>query len=456
MSPGRTGLPRRRRYRRRGGQPSRAERCTCSARSAATAASASSTTIWLFLVRPRWVPTAARTCRAGRGVPVVRGQPSTCMVRGRRHRHESDSGVPEGGAVEQLRQRVQQRAVGAPVGAEGRLHRPRLVGGFEVGVHIGAAEGVDRLLGVGHEDQARRVLRIAEQRGEELPLDRIGVLELVDEGHPEAAAQAGGRAGTGAQPVPELCQHVVEGEGALGASSSVDLVDHTVDQSTEARRGRRRLGLVGTRDDVNARVAEDLDDRTLERPQPGEFLDRRRFEERFGGQDVGADGDNELIGVVDQRGVEITGRSRAEGGEHSLGEAVDGGDGGGVEADHRLFESMEALLAVLASQVRKKRIVAELVWWPLEGIDGLGQAGSHPVAQLGRRGPGEGDDKDLVDGDSGFGDVAHHQARQGVRLAGARARFDGRPTTRQRVEEGKDRRGGHGRSSALAVMASHR
>ena len=262
--------------------------------------------------------------------------------------------------------------------------------------------------------------------------------------------------GTGAQPVPELCQHVVEGERALGAASPMDLGEHTVDQTAVARRGRRRVGLVGTRDDVDAGVAENLDDGALERPQPGEFVDGGRLAERLGGQDVGADGDHELIGVVDQRGVEIAGSGRAEGGEHSLGEAVDSGDGGGVEADHRLFESMQTLLAVLVGQDGKERIVEGLVRRPLEGGDGIGQSGSHPIAQLGRRGPGEGDDEDLVDGDAGLGDVAHHQARQRVRLAGSRAGFDGGPATGQGVEEGEDRRCGHGSSSALAAMVSHR
>jgi hypothetical protein len=59
---------------------------------------------------------------------------------------------------------------------------------------------------------------------------------------------------------------------------------------------------------------------------------------------------------------------------------VNGGDGGGVESDHRLFESTQTLLAVLLCQGGKELIGQGLVGRPLEGGDGIGQAGAHAVA----------------------------------------------------------------------------
>jgi hypothetical protein len=118
----------------------------------------------------------------------------------------------------------------------------------------------------------------------------------------------------------------------------------------------------------------------LERRQLGEFFDRGRLAERLGGQDVGADGDDELIGVIDQRGVEVARGGRAERGKHSLGEAVDSGDGGRIKPDHRPFESMEAPLMVLVGQGGKEFIAERLSGRSLEGGHGVGQAGAHAVA----------------------------------------------------------------------------
>ena len=62
---------------------------------------------------------------------------------------------------------------------------------------VGAAEGVDRLLGVADEHEGGAVA--AEGGPHDVPLDRVGVLELVDERDLVAAAQAlaGDRAAVG-------------------------------------------------------------------------------------------------------------------------------------------------------------------------------------------------------------------------------------------------------------------
>ena len=80
--------------------------------------------------------------------------------------------------------------------------------GVKVGVHIGAAERIDRLLGVTDEHKPGAsgtggavTGRRAEAEGlfEYLPLDRVGVLELVDQDDRVAPAEpsAGRRSSAG-------------------------------------------------------------------------------------------------------------------------------------------------------------------------------------------------------------------------------------------------------------------
>ena len=58
-------------------------------------------------------------------------------------------------------------------------------------MHVGAAESVDRLLGIADGDEAMA----GEGAVEDLPLQSIGVLELVDEDEPVAAGELGGELG---------------------------------------------------------------------------------------------------------------------------------------------------------------------------------------------------------------------------------------------------------------------
>ena len=83
--------------------------------------------------------------------------------------------------------------VAAPVLRERRAVIGRLAG-REVGVHVRAAEGVDGLLRIADQDERRVAV---EREPQDVPLHRVGVLELVDEHDPVAAAQPrrGGRAG---------------------------------------------------------------------------------------------------------------------------------------------------------------------------------------------------------------------------------------------------------------------
>ena len=81
-------------------------------------------------------------------------------------------------------------AVGAPVPAQGEPLSARGVpGGFEVDGDVRTPEPVDRLLRVTDHHQRGGEGRSTEQRGEDLPLDAIRVLEFVDQHDLEPVAQ---------------------------------------------------------------------------------------------------------------------------------------------------------------------------------------------------------------------------------------------------------------------------
>ena len=101
--------------------------------------------------------------------------------------------VAEAGAVEERVEGVDKALVAAPVRRQ-RLPGEGALGGAEVGVDVGPAEGIDRLLGVADQDQGRPCF--AEGAAHDLPLDRVRVLELVDERDVVLLAQP--RAGGGA------------------------------------------------------------------------------------------------------------------------------------------------------------------------------------------------------------------------------------------------------------------
>ncbi len=113
--------------------------------------------------------------------------------------------------------------VAPPVDCERGLGR-RLLGGIEVGEDVGAAEGVDGLLRIADEDE--RGAARPEGPPHDVPLHRIGVLELVDEDdlvaflEPPAGDRAAHRIGEG---VAKADQHVVVGQDLREALAPVDL-----------------------------------------------------------------------------------------------------------------------------------------------------------------------------------------------------------------------------------------
>jgi len=83
--------------------------------------------------------------------------------------------------------RCNHRLAGAIVGVQAVQPAGSGAAGRQVGVDIGATEGVDRLLGVADHEQAsvRVVLADAIDAFENAVLDRVGVLEFVDQRHRE-------------------------------------------------------------------------------------------------------------------------------------------------------------------------------------------------------------------------------------------------------------------------------
>jgi hypothetical protein len=95
----------------------------------------------------------------------------------RLHRSHHDAGVTQCSFAEDVTEPFDERLVAAPVRGQGCLGAsllPRL----QVSHHVAAAKGVDRLLRVA--DQHQRLMAV-EGAVQDLPLHRVGVLELVDQ-----------------------------------------------------------------------------------------------------------------------------------------------------------------------------------------------------------------------------------------------------------------------------------
>ncbi len=212
-------------------------------------------------------------------------------------------------------------------------------------MHVRTAEGVDRLLRVADEHQGR-VVGAVEEGAEDVPLHRIGVLELVDEGDPEPAAQRLDRGGAAAavERPSQLDEDVVEAQRARAASARPHQVDRGGDQLDE-QPGRVIDAVVA----VARREHEVGDvDGVAGRGDQGGVLRQHlaRVGDRRGGEHVGAALGGELGRVVDEGGIRVGAGGRAEGAEHLGREPVDRGDRRRVELGDGALQARQALLAV--------------------------------------------------------------------------------------------------------------
>jgi hypothetical protein len=175
---------------------------------------------------------------AQRGVRRCAVQSAVAMRGDRLDGPVEDLVVAKAGPAEHGVQRGDEVLIAPPVGGQCLLVA-RDARGCEVGVDVGATEGVHRLLGVAdeHEGALRRtaVLDVLGKcAADDVPLDRVGVLELVDERDPVALAQFGDgeRAGRGiGERGVEAREEVVEREDPEQPLAPFELVARDVGQS---------------------------------------------------------------------------------------------------------------------------------------------------------------------------------------------------------------------------------
>jgi hypothetical protein len=307
---------------------------------------------------------------------VAQAPVAVCRCRG--DVAERDGVVAEGGAAQQRRRGVEQCAVGAPVGGERRRPATRGAHGSQVRVHVRAPEGVDRLFRVPDQHQGRvGVLGVGEHRAEDVPLHRVGVLELVDQRDPEPVLQGRGAARR-LERVAQVDEHVVEADRRGGPPTLAHPLDRPFDQlDHEQVRGVRQSLLVHAGRQAQVRDVDGGPGAQDQRRELGQLL----VAQCGGGEHVGAALRGQLRGVVDHRGVGIGAGLDPERGTHLRGEAVDGGDRRRVELGDRPGKARQALLAIGRGQMHQQLVVG--VTAVLQVVRGLHQPVPHAGAQLG-------------------------------------------------------------------------
>ncbi len=385
------------------------------------------------------------------------GHPPTLVRRCGTDLAVDDAGVAEAGTVEQHVVGVEQALIAAPVDLERALsagHPRRL----QVGVDVGTPEGVDGLLGVADQHKGRIRAR-PEGPAHDVPLDGIGVLELVHQRHPVAGPEAPAcglapyRIGEG---VPEPGEQVVVGEDCRQPPPAVDLLADCAGQAP-AQVGRAvALGVVGLEDSVGVRHCDLAD---LHRLGQGER--RRTVVVELADVQVGDHLVDQVAGVLDEGHVALDVAGHAEAVEHVLAEAVGGGDGGSVKVGEGGGEAV-APAADIGRCAGGEKAEDVVIGVGSDAGEGAGQAVlggdhplAHPVAQLAGGHAGEGDDQQVLERET-VGHVAGGEGGDGEGLPGAGAGLEHGDAGRQRpadVERG-DRAGHRHRSSIVSVASS--
>ena len=150
------------------------------------------------------------------------------------HLHGRNVGAQEGLLHRiQVLHTVDQRRVAAPTHVEAVPGLGAAIAKRHVRVDIRIAEGVDRLLGIAHQDQSMRG-RLGEGALQDAGLHRIGVLHLVHDHHLEAFAQ-GARHGAGiiehgiAQSRDQVVEHQRARGGPVGKQPAQCVAHHGVE-----------------------------------------------------------------------------------------------------------------------------------------------------------------------------------------------------------------------------------
>ena len=370
--------------------------------------------------------------------------------------------MAEAGAAQQGVVGVDQALVAAPVDGQGGLRAGHL-GSGQVGVDVGAPEGVDGLLGVADEHEGGAAA--AEAEAEDVPLDGIGVLELVDQRHPVAALQPGPDPRAVHRVVeggPQADEEIVVGQDAGQAFAPLHLLPHPQGQAA-VHPGRGGSGGKGGLDrghrvvDGGVGHPQGVGPAEGAGPLSGVELPDVEVVDHLG-QEVA------LVLQDDDLALDVAGE--AEPAEDVLAEPVGGGDGGGVVVGQSGGEAPAALVDLgrgaggeeAEDVVVLRRGLAGR--HPEEALLRADQPLPNPVAQLAGGHAGEGDDEQLVEGDAA-GDVAGGEGGDGEGLARPGAGFeDGHSRGRQRpahVEGDDGLLGAHrSRTSSAARRALQR
>jgi hypothetical protein len=222
----------------------------------------------------------------------------------RSHIVDRDALVAELSSAGEDLQRLDERCVG-PVVDRQRPCLARGAGGLQVGDHVAATEGVDGLLRVADEHE-RGVT--GEGAVEDVPLDRVGVLELIDQHDaPALAHPVAGRRVVVAEGGGEAAEQVVVREDAEPLLATLELEPHVLGEPDPVRLDGTGLGV--DRSEMGLRVTDGL-------PPDGE---RRRWTERrsvvvlaeLPEVEVTDDFDHQLVEVLHERdaGVGVTGHA---------------------------------------------------------------------------------------------------------------------------------------------------
>ncbi len=330
--------------------------------------------------------------------------------------------MAEAGGLEEGIQPVDQPLVAAPVGRQ----RVATVGDgrcLQVGVHVGPPEGVDGLLGVADEDEGGAAP--GERPADDVPLDEVGVLELVDDHDVEPARE---RPADVVTPGPivdglgQLHQQLIEGQQARLPQPLVHL---PLDAFSEAAPPPGRL-VAGRWLELGGRVGDRLGS---DGTGHAEVEARRPVTYHPAGIDVADRLGHDRIGILAQRPAFAHGGQHPQAGEGQLAEAVGRGDGGGVEGGQsvgqRLAPPPHLIAAALGhgghhGVVPDGALPAED---PSERLFVGYQALADPVSQFGSRHAGEGHRQDAGNR-SARSDEPGHEGSQGERLPRARAGFE--------------------------------
>jgi hypothetical protein len=324
---------------------------------------------------------------------------------------ERDLVVAERGTLEQRGTGVEQAGVGPPARGEG-VSLVRLPAGLQVGVDVGASEGVDRLLGVADQHQRPAVGGVTgsvdERARHDAPLHRVGVLELIDQCDAVAAPQRRAcrwpEVVVTQRPVQVRQQAVVGQQASLPGAPRHLGADPRGQVQPEPglgviRRAWRQLG---------SRAADDR------APQPDQRVpaDARMVAALNVGrhEQVVDDLLDQAVQVLDQLRVTVEVARDAEPVQHMLAEAVDGRDGRRVDVGQRARQAGPALphmRLVAVGETREHRVGGvehRAREHGLEVIGGLDESGTDTVAQLRGRRAGEGDDQQVGQARIGLGD----------------------------------------------------